>query len=212
MAVALLSKEENTVMIFARRIMSKFLNNAAFIASHVIGLISHVSISIQLQMFSIRFTFGDCRGYSILCLSLFSNHANTVMALWQRTLSYWNTNGCCWSSNICSFGSSQFSCMRSIWECWLRFSSKTTKLTTPWMLMHPRTKAETCLRSRNYIASGFILYPFSSNIFHPIILHLHASESTTMDHLSLVLQCWILLAHLMWFWRFWYEPWGFFCR
>ena len=52
---------------------------------------------------------------------------------------------------------------------------------------------ETFLRSRNRIASGFILYPIFSNILH--VHHhsekntLHSSESTTKDHLPLVLLC-----------------------
>ena len=40
-------------------------------------------------------------------------------------------------------------------------------------------------------------------------IHLHSSESTTKDHLSLVLQCWILSPRLIWFCLFWYKPRGF---
>ena len=48
------SKDKNTVMIFAGRIMSKLLNNAALISSHVVGLTSHAFLFIQgLQMFLI---------------------------------------------------------------------------------------------------------------------------------------------------------------
>ena len=50
-AAALLSKDENTVLIFAGRILSKLLNNAASIPLHVVGLTSHASIFMQLQMF-----------------------------------------------------------------------------------------------------------------------------------------------------------------
>ena len=77
MAAVLLSIEENTVLIFAGRI----LNNRALISLHVVGLTTHVSFIMQLQMFLIVFTTGDCGGYSILRLALFSHHANTVMAL-----------------------------------------------------------------------------------------------------------------------------------
>ena len=51
MAAALLLKEENTVLIFAGRIRPELLNIAAFISSHVVGLISHVSLFMQLQVF-----------------------------------------------------------------------------------------------------------------------------------------------------------------
>ena len=63
--------------------MSEHLLNDALIASHVVNLISHASFFTQLQMFSIGFTSGDCEGHTILCLSLFSIHARTAMALWQ---------------------------------------------------------------------------------------------------------------------------------
>ena len=81
MAAVLLSKEENTVLIFAGRILSELLNNAALISLHVAGLTTHVSFIMQLQMFLIVFTTGNCGGYSILRLALFSHHANTAMAL-----------------------------------------------------------------------------------------------------------------------------------
>ena len=55
MAAAILSKEENTVLIFAGRIMSKFLNNGAFISLHVVGLISRASLIMELQMFFDRY-------------------------------------------------------------------------------------------------------------------------------------------------------------
>ena len=77
-----------------------------------------------------------------------------------------NTNGCYWSLNTCSTGSSKFLSMRSMWEWWWRFSAKTTKLPTPWLLTYPQTKKETFPRSRNRIASGFILYPFFYNTLH----------------------------------------------
>ena len=173
MAATLLSRDENTVLIFAERIMSEFLNNAALISSHVDCMLSHASFFVQLQMFLKGFTSADCKGHSIVCLSVFPNHVNTAMAMWQRALSYWNTNGCCWSLNICSTGSSKFSSMRWIRECRLRFYSKTTKLPATWMLMHPQTIAVTCLRSRNRIASRFILYAFSSNILH---VHLQSEK------------------------------------
>ena len=43
MAAALLSKEENTDLIFAGQILSEFLNNAVFISLYMVGLISHAS-------------------------------------------------------------------------------------------------------------------------------------------------------------------------
>ena len=43
-AAALLNKDENIVLIFAGRIMSTLLNNAALISSHVVGLTSHGSL------------------------------------------------------------------------------------------------------------------------------------------------------------------------
>ena len=81
MAAALLSKEENTVLIFAGQILSKLLNNAALIPSRVVGLKSQATLFMQLQMFFIGFKSGDCGGNSILRLALFSNHANTAMVL-----------------------------------------------------------------------------------------------------------------------------------
>ena len=93
MVAALLSKEENTGLIFAGQILSELLNNDALISLHVAGLTSHASVFMQLQMFIIGFKSGDCGGNSILRLALFSNHANTVMALWQGELSCWNANG-----------------------------------------------------------------------------------------------------------------------
>ena len=53
MAADLLNKEKNTVLIFAGRIISEHLNNAALISLHLTGLISHASSFIQLQMFLI---------------------------------------------------------------------------------------------------------------------------------------------------------------
>ena len=81
MASALLSKYENTVLIFAGPILSEHLNNAALISLHVVGLTSNVSVFMQLQMFLIGLPSGDCGENSILRLELFSNHANTAMAL-----------------------------------------------------------------------------------------------------------------------------------
>ena len=95
MAAALLSKAENTVLIIAGRIRSEHLNNGAFISLHVVGLISLASFFMQFQMFLTGFRSGDCGENSILCLSLFLNHAYIAMALWQGALSCWNTNGCC---------------------------------------------------------------------------------------------------------------------
>ena len=42
MAAALLSKDENTVLIFARRILSELLYNYALIPLHVVGLTSYM--------------------------------------------------------------------------------------------------------------------------------------------------------------------------
>ena len=81
MAAALLSKDENTVLIFAGRILSEILNNAALIFLHVVGLTSHASFFMQLQMFMIGFISGDCGENSILHLALFLNHVNTAMAM-----------------------------------------------------------------------------------------------------------------------------------
>ena len=81
MAAALSSKDENTALIFAGRILSEFLNNAALISLHVVGLISHVSFFMQLQMFFIGFISGDCGENSILRLALFLNHVNPAMAM-----------------------------------------------------------------------------------------------------------------------------------
>ena len=56
------------------------------------------------------------------------------------------------------------------------------------MLMHPQTITETCLRSRNRIASRFIYsylfqhFPRPSSVWK---INLHSSESTTKDHLPL---------------------------
>ena len=73
MAAALLSKEKNTVLIFAGRILAELLNNATLIILRVAGLTSYASVFMQLQIFFI--------GNSILRLALFSNHANTAIAL-----------------------------------------------------------------------------------------------------------------------------------
>ena len=78
-----LEKDENTFQIFAGLVLSELLNNAVLISLHVVGLTSHVSFFMQLQLFLTRFTSGDGGGNIILCLSLFSNNANTAMALWQ---------------------------------------------------------------------------------------------------------------------------------
>ena len=53
MAAAFLSNEKNTVLIFAGQTMSEFVNNAALISLHVVGLTSHASFFMQLQMFLI---------------------------------------------------------------------------------------------------------------------------------------------------------------
>ena len=100
MAAVLLTKGGNTVLIFAGRILSKLLNNSVLISLHLVRLTSHASFFIQLKMFLIEFTSGDCGGNSILRLTLFSSHTNTTMALWQGALSCWKTNVRCWSLNI----------------------------------------------------------------------------------------------------------------
>ena len=81
MAADLLSKNENTVLIFAGQFLSKRQNNAALIYLHVVGLTSHASFFMQLQMFLIGFISGDCGENSILCLALFLSHVNTAMAM-----------------------------------------------------------------------------------------------------------------------------------
>ena len=58
MAAALPGKEENTVLIFAGRILWQLLNNGAFISLHVVGLIFRASFFMKLQMFLIGFTSG----------------------------------------------------------------------------------------------------------------------------------------------------------
>ena len=109
-AAALLSKDENTVLIFLRRIMSDLLNNAVLISSHVVGFTSHASFFIQLKMFLIEFTYGDCGGHNyylafiIVLEPLQHRHGSVEMNI----VLYWNTNGCCWSPNIFSTGSSKF--------------------------------------------------------------------------------------------------------
>ena len=79
MAASLLSKDEYTLLIFAGQIIAKLMNNFALISSLVVGSTSSVSFSIQLQMFSLGFTSGDCGGNSILRLSLFSYHASIAL-------------------------------------------------------------------------------------------------------------------------------------
>ena len=56
MAAALLSQNENTVLIFAGRILSELLNNAVLIPLHVVGLTSHAFFFMQIQIFLIGFT------------------------------------------------------------------------------------------------------------------------------------------------------------
>ena len=176
----------NTVLNFAGRIPSELLNNAALLFLHVVGLTSHSSFFVRLQIFLTGLTSGDCRGNSILRLALFSSHVNTAMALWQGALSCWNTNGCCWCLDICCTESSNFPPMRC--------------KNTGWHFHQPlpkcqRKKADasqtitgTLLRSRNRIASGFILYQFF--LQHPPLpslvckINLHSSESTTIDHFT----------------------------
>ena len=128
MTASFLSKDENTVLIFAGQIQSELLNNGTYISLHVVSLISHASFFMQRQIFSTGFASGNYRGNIILCLLLFLNHAYIAMTLWQGALSYWNTNGCCWSLNISSTDSSNFPPMRSMYEYWLTFPSTTTKL------------------------------------------------------------------------------------
>ena len=77
MAAVLLSKYKNTLQDKLRQ----NLNNTPSSSLRVVGLTSHMSFFMQLHMFSIGFTSGDCEGISILRLELFSNHANTAMAL-----------------------------------------------------------------------------------------------------------------------------------
>ena len=66
MAAALLSKDKNTALIFAGRILPERQNNAALIPLHVVGLTSHASFFMQLQMILIGFISGDCGENSIL--------------------------------------------------------------------------------------------------------------------------------------------------
>ena len=56
MAGALLSTDENTVLIFVGQIMSELLNNAALISSHVLGVTSPVPFFIQHRVFFIGVT------------------------------------------------------------------------------------------------------------------------------------------------------------
>ena len=106
MAAALLIKAKLRLDLWSTNYV-KTLNNAALIASHVVGSTSHASFFIQLQKFLIQFTSGDCGEHSSFCLSLFLNHANTAMTLWQRAFvagPYY----------ICSSGCSKFPSMRSM--------------------------------------------------------------------------------------------------
>ena len=84
-----------------------------------------------------------------------------------------------------------------------------SKLPTPLMLMHSQTIKETLLRSRNHIASGFILYPIILRHFSRpssvCKVKFHPSESTPEEQLPSVAQCWIALAHLMRLCRHWFE-------
>ena len=67
---------------FAGRFLSELLNNGALTSLHVVGLNSHASFFMQLQILLTWLTSGDCGGKSIL----FPNHANTAMALWKRII------------------------------------------------------------------------------------------------------------------------------
>ena len=61
--------------------MSELPNISALVSSHVIGLTSRASFFIRLQMFSIEFPSGDCGGYNILRLSLFSKHGSVTRSI-----------------------------------------------------------------------------------------------------------------------------------
>ena len=79
MAAALLSKEENTVLVFAGRSRSELLNNAALIYLHVVGSTSHASVFIQHSVFDRNHFWKLQRKYH-LASSIFK-HANIAMAL-----------------------------------------------------------------------------------------------------------------------------------
>ena len=149
----------------------------------------------QLQIFLTGFTSGDCGGNSISCLSLFLNHAYIAMAMWQGALSCWNRNVCCWSLSICFTDSSKFPPMRSIYTYRIQvdISIYLYQIAKARKVMHPQTITKTFSRSRNRIASGFILYqlilqypPLPSLVCKTNLL---SSESTTKDQLPLMVQC-----------------------
>ena len=192
--------------------MSKILNNAALISSHVVGSTSHASFFIQLQMFSIRFTSGDCEDIASCvnhCFQIRQHHhgsvAKSIILLEHKWVLLVPMYLLYWFQQIFIHGVN----VRML----LEFSSKTTKLQAPWMLMHPQTIAETFARSLNYIASQFILYPFSLTSFTSMI-SLKNKRTLSREHhkgpINIGSPLLNSLAHLMRIWRFWDEPRGFF--
>ena len=158
----------------------------SLISLHVVGLTSHASFFMQLQMFFIRFTSGDCGENSILRLALFSNHANTAMALWQETLIVLLEHK--WELLVPKhllYWLQQISTNEVNVRILVDISINHYLSANARKLIHPQTITETFLRSRNRIASGFILYQLF--LQHPSVpslvcyINLHSSKSATKD-------------------------------
>ena len=130
------------------------------------------------------------------------------MALWQGTLSCWNINWCFWSLNICSiyYWLQKIITHEVNVRILVDISINHYQIANARKLMHPQTITETFLRRRNRIASGFIFYllvlQHSSLLSLVRKINLHSSKSSTKAHLPLVVHCLIILAHLMFFCRF----------
>ena len=185
MAAALLSKEENTVLIFAGQIMSE----------HLVLLFLYMWLVWSLMrpfLCNSRCFWQDLHLATAEEISFCAYHYvwNMPTSPWlcgkKHCMSCWNTNGSCWSLNICTTDSSKFPPMRLLVD----ISINHYQIANARKLMHPQTITETFLRSRNCIASGFILYQLF--LQHPSLpplvfkINLLSSESTTKDHLPLV--------------------------
>ena len=196
--------------IFAGRILSEILNNAALIPLHVVGLTSHASFFMQFQMFLIGFASGDCGENSILRIALFLNRHGYV----TRSIVFLEHKWVLLVPKHLLYRLQQFPTNEVNVRILVDISINHYQRVNARKLMHLRAITETFLRSRNLIASGFIFYHLFHQ--HPSLplwvckINLHSSESTTKDLLLLVVQRWTFLVHLIWLCRFCYEPWVFF--
>ena len=163
MTAAPLSKEENTVLIFAGQILSELLNNDAFISLHVVSLISHASsCNSRCCWQDLHLETADEISSCVYhcfepCLHRHGSVARCIVLLEHKWVLLIPEHLLYWLQQITNHEVNV--------KIQFDISFNHYQIANARMLMHPQTITGTIPRSRNRFASGFILY--FSNIISP---------------------------------------------